>query len=320
MKKLSLSVIMPNYNHAAKIGRAIEAIAAQSRRPDELIILDDASTDCSVDVIQAAAAKYPWVHFERNEQNLGVNRAFRKLRRMASKEYIYLAAADDEILPNFFETALHMAATHPSAGIVCGMTKTIDEHGVEMGRLGVQRWATKLFAGPDQIRQDCLECENHALPCSTIFRRAAFEEVGGYREELGCFSDTFAWYAVALTHGMCYVPELFSVWYRAETGFLAQSVSNPRSHMDSVGRVAYLMRSPEFRECFPEAFVRRWERFYRRATVQNYWRGEKIYLVPPCASPWTRAYLFVKRYSYRLPRSLGCLRLALHKSDLSCFQ
>lgn len=320
MTKLDLSVIIPNYNHSATIGRAIEAIAAQSRQPDELIVLDDASTDDSVDVIQTYAAKYPWIRFERNQQNTGVNAAFRKLRTMASKEYIYLAAADDEVLPLFFESAMRMAATHPDAGILCGMTKTIDENGQEMSSLGIRRWATELFAGPEQIRHEYLESENHALPCSTIFRRAAFEEVGGYREELGCISDTFAWYAVALQHGLCYTPELFAVWYRTATGFLTQSVANPRSHMDSVGRVAHLMRSPDYRERFPENFVRRWERFHRRATIQSYWQGEKIYVVPPGAPFSKRAALFLKRYSYRLPRSLECLRLAFHHPDLSCFR
>ncbi|MBM3777382.1 MAG: glycosyltransferase family 2 protein [Acidimicrobiia bacterium] len=51
----SLSALMLNYNHGRYLGRAIEAIVAQSRPADEFLILDDASTDDSVEVIERHA-------------------------------------------------------------------------------------------------------------------------------------------------------------------------------------------------------------------------------------------------------------------------
>ena len=57
MSRPTLSVGMPNYNHGHLIGRALDAIVAQSRPPDELIIVDDASTDRSLEVIESYAKR-----------------------------------------------------------------------------------------------------------------------------------------------------------------------------------------------------------------------------------------------------------------------
>ena len=52
----SLSVVLPNYNHAKLIGRALAALLAQKRAADEIIVIDDGSTDDSVAVIERIAA------------------------------------------------------------------------------------------------------------------------------------------------------------------------------------------------------------------------------------------------------------------------
>ena len=52
----TLSVVLPNYNHAGLIRRAVGALQAADRLPDEILIIDDASTDQSLEVIQELAA------------------------------------------------------------------------------------------------------------------------------------------------------------------------------------------------------------------------------------------------------------------------
>jgi len=61
MDKSTLSVIMSNYNHSRFLPEALDAIVNQSRQPDEFIIIDDASTDNSVEIIQSYASRYPFI-------------------------------------------------------------------------------------------------------------------------------------------------------------------------------------------------------------------------------------------------------------------
>ena len=58
-----LSVLMPNYNHARFVGIALDAILGQSRRADEIILVDDVSTDNSVEVMTEYAAVIPVFDF-----------------------------------------------------------------------------------------------------------------------------------------------------------------------------------------------------------------------------------------------------------------
>lgn len=68
-----LSVVVPNYNHAQYLPEALNAILNQSCRPMEVIVIDDCSTDNSVEVIEAFIRMDPIIRLYRNERNRGVN-------------------------------------------------------------------------------------------------------------------------------------------------------------------------------------------------------------------------------------------------------
>src|SRR3989344_2390835 len=115
-----LSVFLPNYNHGRHIGRAIEAIASQSRPPDELVIVDDGSTDNSVSVIWQYAERYSWIRLVTNSNNRGVLKVLDECLPLLRGDYVFFASADDRILPGFFEAGLAAAARQPNAGMVFG--------------------------------------------------------------------------------------------------------------------------------------------------------------------------------------------------------
>src|SRR5438034_2246469 len=95
----SLSVVVPNYNHARYLPVCLKAILAQSVAPIELIVVDDASTDNSVEVIRRFAAQSPLVRLVQNEKNLGVMANQIKGLDLARGEFVFFQAADDEVQP-----------------------------------------------------------------------------------------------------------------------------------------------------------------------------------------------------------------------------
>src|SRR4051812_21669960 len=117
MSRSSLSVVMPNYNHSHYIGEALEAILGQTFRPMEVIVVDDASTDNSVEVIEQFVRRDSAVRLLRNEQNSGPVPTVNLGLKQASGDYVYTMAADDKILPTFFEKSMNLLAQYPQAGL-----------------------------------------------------------------------------------------------------------------------------------------------------------------------------------------------------------
>ncbi|MEX2287274.1 MAG: glycosyltransferase family 2 protein [Planctomycetaceae bacterium] len=308
MSHAKLSVVMANYNHAHYLPGAIEAVLGQTRPADEFLILDDASTDSSIEIIASYAARHPVIRFLRNPANLGVVGAHRRLFEESTGDYVCTIAADDRHLPRYYERGMELAERHPQAGIIFGKVGIIDEADRELAVLGVRRWQNSGYFTPEQFRREYLEVEapSHSLSAATIFRRDAFAEVGWYPPDLGSWSDTFALRAIGLKHGACYINETVTRWRRSTASFSGKSRANPRHTLDLVARAARLMRSGEFRDRFPEEHVHRWERDYRRLVMWNAWQGEGLGFRPKTVGFWLN-------FCKRLPKLPAALRLAFYR-------
>lgn len=307
----TLSVIMPNYNHARYLRQAIASIAEQSRPPEEFLILDDASTDESVEVIEEAARRYPFVRVLKNERNQGVIRAHQRLFEAATGEYVLAAAADDIRLPGFFAQAMSMAERYRSAGLIFGQVVVLNERDEELAVLAPRRWQEATYADPQRYRRELLEVElaSFAVCAATVYRRDAFQEVGWYRPDLGSWSDAFATQAIGLKYGVCYVPAKFAAYRRITGAYSHSSRTDPRHMLNMIARAARTMRSAEFRDRFPECYVRRWERQYRRLTIWNEWLGDH--------DGSTSRPGFVLRNLRRLPRTWQAARLWFYRGEAS---
>jgi glycosyltransferase involved in cell wall biosynthesis len=311
MSPLKLSVVMPNYNHASYLDRVIGTVVGQSRPPDEFIILDDGSTDDSLSRIAAWVARYPSIRLEKNATNTGVIAAHQRLFGLATGDYLYPASADDDLLPGFFQRAMEMAQQYPQAGALCGQMVIADAQARELDLVDVQAWREPLYAPPERFLREYLEVEepSHALTSSTIFRRRCLEEVGWFRPELGSWSDTFAFRAIGLKHGICFVPERFAIWRRMPQNFSEASRRDQHHLLDLVARAAQTMRRPEFRDRFPESHVQRWARRYKWRVVKDYLRGDLKRQDGGLAAR-------CRFYARCLWRSVGALRLASYRGSV----
>ena len=91
----TVSVIVPNYNHARYLRQRIESVLGQTYQDFEVILLDDCSTDESRSVL-GEYAKDPRVRIEFNEKNSGSTfKQWNKGVRLARGEYIWIAESDD---------------------------------------------------------------------------------------------------------------------------------------------------------------------------------------------------------------------------------
>ena len=93
MHKEQISVCMACYQGENYIKEQIDTILPQLNETDELIIIDDHSSDGTGQIVQEL--NDPRIRYVFNEKNLGVNRSFEKAIRMAKNEFIFMADQDD---------------------------------------------------------------------------------------------------------------------------------------------------------------------------------------------------------------------------------
>jgi glycosyltransferase involved in cell wall biosynthesis len=258
---VTLSVVLPNYNHAKFIGRALAALLSQDRVADEIIVIDDGSTDDSVTVIERIAAAAPAIRRLRNPGNIGVIATLQRGLDAARGKYVYFAASDDWVLPGFFALALRRLEANPDAGLFCGEAMLIV--GRPDGRLGVGRGGgPRLRAGRIDAAQaqDLLRStDNWILTGSTIFRRDCVTWAGGFDARLGSFADGFVARKVALKYGFLFEPEIVASWVvfpDSASRKTALDVERTKYILDVVPTL--IAADPGFPSWYADAFRDRW--------------------------------------------------------------
>ena len=132
---MKLSVAMCTYNGEAFVGAQLASIAAQTRPPDELVVLDDGSSDATAEIVRsfAATAAFP-VRFEVNERNLGSTGNFERAVSLCAGDLIALCDQDDVWLPEKLERMREAFGRSPRAGLVFSDAELVDEHLRPLGR------------------------------------------------------------------------------------------------------------------------------------------------------------------------------------------
>ncbi len=258
MKQGTLSVIVCNYNHAHYLPEALQAILDQSLRPLEVIILDDGSTDNSVEIIEEFARKNPIVRLYRNEQNQGVLLSGNRALNLAVGEYIYWGAADDRVCPGFFEKSMDLLAQYPQAGLCSALLQLIGQDGVDKGWIKTPVISpTAGFLPPEKVLVTLTRYGFWFTGQTIIFRRdAMLRETGGYMPELAHRADHFVDLVVALKYGACFIPEVLATYRILDSGYAETSFDNEELSRTTFEKMIQLMRLPKYAALFPEKFMK----------------------------------------------------------------
>lgn len=202
MRKPTLSVVIANYNHACHISEALNAVLSQSFAPTEVIVVDDGSTDDSIDIVEGFRKSHTIVKLLRNDKNRGVTFSNSRGLETASGDYVYFASSDDMVLPGFFEKSMELLSQYPRAGLCHTELKMLQgrEYKFYLGR-------RQRFFSVDELTVIFKKRGYFtASGINSVIRREALLDSGGIIPQIGALWDVFAAMTVGARHGICYVP------------------------------------------------------------------------------------------------------------------
>lgn len=193
-----IAAVVPNYNYGRFITDALESLVTQTRPPDEIIVVDDASTDDSVDIVEKwmmddaqTERIHTFIHLIRHDRNTGNVGGPRNTGIAATDaEFIICLDSDDMLEPEYIETLLPAIQDRHEVGVVYSGVQTQEDSTTGERRLwpGWPRlfdwqWTTTLL--PDRA--------NTCIPTASLFRREMWERCGGYDAGRRAAEDADFW-------------------------------------------------------------------------------------------------------------------------------
>ena len=243
-----LSVVMPTYNHARFLPRALTALLTQSVRPAEVIVVNDNSPDETPAILEKFARDDAAVKVIHNDRNRGVNESVNLGIRQSTGKYLFFASSDDHVLPGFVEKTIEQLQRHPEAGLCCSYQSNVD--GVS-GQIfsNPSGWceSPRYFAPEEAVG---LLGHSAIAGHTSILKRASFDAAGGIRAELEWHSDLFLLLVVAFREGFCHVPETLSLWRIAPQSYYSHGHRTAKQR-EVLGVLFDLLRSPEYSDVSP---------------------------------------------------------------------
>ena len=169
---MRVSVVIPSYNAEGFLDEALRSVLEQTRAADEIVVVDDASSDRTVEVAQSFS---PRVRVVVNSTNAGPGVRRNQGAQDTSGDVLAFLDADDFWDPEHLEITAGLLDRWPEAGVAFSPVRYA---GVRQGR-----WPESLpdLEVPRLTLLDLLR-NNFVHPSASVVRRAAFDEVGGFQE------------------------------------------------------------------------------------------------------------------------------------------
>jgi glycosyltransferase involved in cell wall biosynthesis len=253
----ALTVVIPNFNHGHVIGDQLRAIFAQSVQPAKILIVDDASTDDSVNLIRQLIRGRSNTELICKSKNSGVIAVLNESLLTANTDYITFPAADDVVLQGLFEKSLIMLKRYPEAGLCSSISYVQDESGTSIipNRL-IYPISTPTYFTPERVFTMLLRGGSWFMGNTTVFRREALLSAGGFNPELYSFTDGFVSLVLALRHGAVFIPEPLAIWRRSDAGYAGIAVSD-HERARKILTAAQAQMSAEFKDIFTSDLIAR---------------------------------------------------------------
>ena len=220
-----VTVLIATYNDEPFLAAAIDSVLAQTFSDFELLVVIDASTDRSRDIVESYRS--PRIRLLVNETNIGTGASANRGLAIIASEYVARLDGNDLCFPERLARQVAYLDAHPEVAAVGSQATIIDVAGRRIGEL--RRPTTEVGMRWHRI------FGNPLVHSSAMFRRAiVWDSLGGYEERFRFGEDFDLWHRLAKEHAIRNLAESL-VAYRADPGSITGAARHP-------GRDGYLAR------------------------------------------------------------------------------
>lgn len=255
-----ISIILTSYNHAKYIRESIDSVLAQTFADFELLVLDDASSDNSWDIINSYTD--PRIKAYRNENNqLGTKRFNQAITEIAAGEYIAVHHSDDVWELDKLHKQVEFLDSHPQYGAIFTNAFAIGEDSKPLN--DPAHFYSSIFDQHNRSRYEWLNhffYEGNAL-ChpSILVRKHCYMNCGVYRYGLAQLTDFDMWIRLCLKYEIYVLPERL-VRFRVRENEANASGRRPEARIRAATELHYVLRNfleidsfEEMEAIFPDA-------------------------------------------------------------------
>ena len=237
----AVSVCLPTYNGAAFIKEALESILRQTYQDFELLIVDDGSTDATLDIVQSFAD--PRIRLQRNPEQLGIPANWNRCLELASGEFVCVFHQDDVMQPDNLQRKVHLLSADVTVGFVHSAANPLVDASAPSSSVDWFETATEdgVWDGREYFRTLLLRGNRVCAP-TVLARRHALLEQGGFDLDLGFACDYAMWLKLCVTHQVGFLASPL-VGYRWHAGNASHAYQFERGEAEIIeaGRRALLL-------------------------------------------------------------------------------
>lgn len=241
-----VSVIIPNYNHARYLDERITSVLNQTYQHFEIIILDDKSTDNSIEVINKYAADPHLSQVVINKENTGLPfKQWKKGFELAKGELIWIAESDDMCHSLFLESLLEPFFQHEECVLSFSRSLRINEKSIPYNVYHTQKALNEGFYmnGTDFIREYLCRQNIVVNASSALIKKSALIHINSDYSNYHSVGDWLFWIYLTERGGVSYNPFALN-WFRFHSSNTTQKLtSNGISEREMICVFDYLKAS-----------------------------------------------------------------------------
>lgn len=266
---MRISVIVPNYNHGRFLERRLDSILKQGWQDFELIILDDASTDGSRDIIEKYRDNEKIAGIYYNEQNSGS--AFKQWQKgvaLARGDWIWIAESDDHCENNFLETVMHGIDKRNDVVLAFAQSYCVRDDGSVSWKSGYE--GPSYVSGTDLFRQRLVYGCTIFNASMAIFKRSAAlaiaDDYGSFRQ---C-GDWYFWIQLVQKGHVFISPALLNYYRKEDSSLTSLSYASGFQYVEELDMFKRLMTELPAEQVYIESSVyNRYNSFKRNGHKYN---------------------------------------------------
>lgn len=235
-----VTIGIPNYNYARFIIKCLNSIVLQTYENIQIIVVDDCSTDDSIQKIEEWMNAYKGnmsVRLIKNSVNLGLTKNCNLILKNAQGKYFQPLDADDYLLPTKIEKQVGILENDQYTAMVYSNTAVINEIGEITNPDYCARIRYDKHNMPfGKIKESLLIFNFISLP-SVLINTEYARQVGGFDENLRV-QDYYMWLKLAEKYLIRYIPETLA-YYRVHSSSMSSHLSTSPASADSVLKIRY---------------------------------------------------------------------------------